>query len=58
MDAVTYRKAVKDRWPESEFAEREVPVPGGGTTRLKLASRQTGLSANDALRSRCGRFAV
>ena len=48
IGAVTYRKAVKDRWPESEFAEREVPVPGGGTTRMKLASRQTVLSANDA----------
>jgi transposase-like protein len=48
IGAVTYRKAVKDRWPESEFSEREVPVPGGGTTRMKLASRQTVLSANGA----------
>jgi transposase-like protein len=48
IGAVTYRKAVKDRWPESEFAEIEVPVPGGGTTRMKLASRQTVLSADDA----------
>ena len=48
IGAVTYRKAVKDRWPESEFAEIEVPVPGGGTTRMKLASRHTVLSADDA----------
>jgi len=46
--AITYRKAVKDLWPESEFAEHEVPVPGGGTTRMKLAFRTTLLSAGEA----------
>jgi hypothetical protein len=48
IGAITYRKAVKDLWPESEFSEIEVPVPGGGATRMKLASRQTVLSASDA----------
>jgi transposase-like protein len=48
IGAITYRKAVKDLWPESEFAESEVPVPGGGTTRMKLAFRTTELSAGDA----------
>ncbi|MBU4366535.1 MAG: hypothetical protein KKF10_05330 [Verrucomicrobia bacterium] len=48
IGAITYRKAVKDLWPESEFSEIEVPVPGGGTTRMKLASRQTVLSAGAA----------
>ena len=48
IGAITYRKAVKDLWPENEFSEVEVPVPGGGTTRMKLASRQTELSADDA----------
>jgi transposase-like protein len=48
IGAITYRKAVKDLWPENEFSEVEVPVPGGGATRMKLASRQTELSADDA----------
>jgi hypothetical protein len=48
IGAISYRKDVKDRWPESEFAESEVPVPGGGSTRMKLATRQTELSAKDA----------
>jgi hypothetical protein len=48
IGAITYRKAVKDLWPENEFSEIEVPVPGGGATRMKLASRQTVLSTGDA----------
>jgi hypothetical protein len=48
IGAITYRKAVKDLWPESEFSEIEVPVPGGGATRMKLASRSTTLSTADA----------
>jgi hypothetical protein len=31
--------------PESEFSDLEVPVPGGGATRMKLPPRQTGLTA-------------
>ena len=45
IGAVTYRKAVDDRWGESEFIETDVPVPGGGSTRMKLAVRETVLSA-------------
>jgi hypothetical protein len=48
IGAITYRKAVKDLWPEGEFLETEVPVPGGGTTRMKLASRQTVVAAGEA----------
>jgi len=48
IGAISYRKNVKDRWPESEFAETEVPNPGGGSSRMKLAFRQTELSAKDA----------
>jgi hypothetical protein len=48
IGAITYRKAVKDAWPENEFSDIEVPVPGGGATRMKLSSRQTGLSAGTA----------
>jgi len=48
IGAITYRKAVKDVWPESEFVEIEVPVPGGGATHMKLATRQTVLSTVDA----------
>jgi hypothetical protein len=44
IGAISYRKDVKDRWPESGFTETEVPVPGGGSTRMQLASRQTLLS--------------
>ena len=43
--AITYRKAVKDVWPENEFEEVAVPVPGGGTTRMKIATRKTSLTS-------------
>jgi hypothetical protein len=45
IGALTYRKNVKDVWPESEFLEHEVAVPGGGSTRMKLAERETQLTA-------------
>ena len=45
IGALTYRKNVKDVWPESEFLEHDVPVPGGGSTRMKLAVRETQLTA-------------
>jgi hypothetical protein len=48
IGAITYRKAVKDLWPDSEFADIAVPVPGGGATRMRLASRHTVLSAGTA----------
>ena len=48
IGAITYRKSSDDLWPESEFPETEVPVPGGGTARMRLASRQTEISAGDA----------
>ena len=48
IGAVTYRKAVKDLWPASAFSEIEVPVPGGGATRMSLASKDTTLSAGTA----------
>jgi hypothetical protein len=48
IGAITYRKAVKDLWPESEFSEVEVPVPGGGLTRMQLAPRHTTLTAGTA----------
>ena len=48
IGAITYRKAVKDLWPESEFSESEVPVPGGGATRMQLAFKETALLAGDA----------
>jgi hypothetical protein len=44
--AITYRKNVTDPWRENEFTPLEVPVPGGGTTRMSLAERETSLSAN------------
>jgi hypothetical protein len=48
IGAISYRKDVKDQWLESEFQETGVPVPGGGSTRMQLASRQTTLSGKDA----------
>ncbi len=44
IGAITYRKFVKDLWPEADFAELDVPIPGGGTTRMRIASRDTLLS--------------
>ena len=43
--SITYRKNVKDAWPQSEFIETEVPVPGGGSTPMMLARRETELTA-------------
>ena len=43
--AITYRKNVTAQWKQSEFVETEVPVPGGGVTRMMLAQSQTLLSA-------------
>lgn len=46
--ALTYRKNVKDVWPEGEFIEQEVLAPGGGSTHMKLSMRQTTLGAGKA----------
>jgi prepilin-type processing-associated H-X9-DG protein len=46
IGALTYRKNVKDAWPESEFIEQEVSLPSGERTRMKLAMRETTISAN------------
>ena len=48
IGAITYRKNVKDKWPESDFTEVDVPVPGGGSTKMQLATRQTTLCAGNA----------
>ena len=48
IGAITCRKNVQDTWPESEFIETEVPVPGGGSTRMMLAVRQTEVTAGAA----------
>jgi hypothetical protein len=45
IGAITYRKAVKDIWSESDFTEQDVPVPGGGSTKMKLATRESTLTA-------------
>ena len=45
IGAITYRKNVKDKWPAEEFVEQVVPVLGGGSTKMKLAMRQTTLSS-------------
>lgn len=48
IGAITYRKDVQDTWPENEFIETEVPVPGGGSTRMRLAVRQTEVTVGAA----------
>ncbi len=48
IGAITYRKNVKDLWPESEFITQEVPVPGGGNTCMKLAMRHSTLATKEA----------
>lgn len=47
VGAITYRKAVTDQWDEAEFTEFEVPVPGGGSTRMKLASKDNLIGAGN-----------
>jgi hypothetical protein len=39
IGALTYRKNVRDVWPEGEFIEQEVVAPGGGSARMKLCMR-------------------
>jgi DNA-binding CsgD family transcriptional regulator len=48
IGAITYRKAVTDTWPESEFLETQVPCPGGAVTTMRLATRQTQITARTA----------
>jgi transposase-like protein len=48
IGALTYRKNVKDVWPETEFVEQEVLAPGGESSRMKLAMRQAELTAGKA----------
>jgi hypothetical protein len=47
IGAITYRKAVTSKWDESEFSETTVPVPGGDSTKMQLASKETSLAAGD-----------
>jgi hypothetical protein len=47
IGAITYRKNVKDVWPEAEFVEQPVSIPGGGWKSMKLAQRETQLSAGN-----------
>lgn len=47
IGALTYRKNVKDVWPENEFLECDVPVPGGGSSCMMLAMRETTLSSGE-----------
>ncbi|MFY9328370.1 MAG: putative transposase [Georgfuchsia sp.] len=43
IGAITYRKNVKDVWPESEFAATDVVMPDGIQLAMKLAMRETRL---------------
>jgi len=48
VGAITYRKNVKDLWAENEFVKQEVPIPGGGNTSMKLATRLSTIATKDA----------
>jgi transposase-like protein len=48
VGVITYRKNVTDIWPETEFAETQVPCPGGGSHPMLLAVRETQLTARKA----------
>jgi len=48
IGGLTYRKRVTDEWPVEEFKEHDVSLPEGASTRMKLAMRQTQLSAGKA----------
>ncbi|MDP2824133.1 MAG: hypothetical protein Q8O52_15830 [Sulfuritalea sp.] len=41
IGAITYRKNVKDVWPENEFADTDVAMPDGVQLAMKLAMRET-----------------
>ena len=43
IGAITYRKNVKDVWPQSEFADTDVTQPDGVRQVMKLAMRETRL---------------
>ncbi len=49
IGAITYRKNVKDVWPESEFMDIEVAMPDGALTTMKLAMRETSLDDKSKL---------
>ena len=48
IGALTYRKNVTDTWPESEFLETAVLCPGGGAPPMRLAGRETQITARNA----------
>ncbi len=48
VGVITYRKNVTDTWPETEFTETQVPCPGGGTIPMRLAARETQITAHKA----------
>jgi hypothetical protein len=48
VGVITYRKNVADLWPETEFAQIEVPCPGGGTLPMALATRESEIPARKA----------
>jgi len=48
IGGLTYRKRVTDEWPEDEFKEHDVSLPEGASTRMRLAMRQTQISAGMA----------
>jgi len=43
IGAITYRKNVRDSWPEDEFANADVIMPDGTVTVMQLATRETAL---------------
>jgi len=49
IGAITYRKNVKDLWPQDEFTATDVAMAEAARTTLKLAMRETRFSDNSTL---------
>lgn len=47
IGVITYRKNVKDLWAKEDFQETKVEVPGGGCTKMMLATKEKTISAGE-----------
>ena len=45
---ITYRKNVTDTWPETEFTQTQIPCPVGGSLTMRIARRETQITARKA----------
>lgn len=48
IGAISYRKSVRDKWPESEFIKTKVTHPNGEITEMLLASKESEITKKNA----------